>query len=185
MGDFVKHNARLSIWLILLFATLLWAGCSKDTPRNPALILLSGAKDIRQAQSKGTEQLGYTLKEAYPADAALKDIKARLEKAGWKPMKEAFLNPGSPSSHSRGWTDYVDATRQPNQNVKQWAAQWENDKGDVVEYFLVYRSPINEPQQLDSLQVMEVYLPAKVAEATRKFALKEMQKSGKQVPAKP
>jgi hypothetical protein len=183
-GVIMKCNVRLSIWFILLFAVLLCAGCSQKSPSNPALILLPGARDVRQTKLEGTDQLNYTLKEAYPARAALKDIKTRLEKLGWKPLEDDYLNPGLPSSHSRGWTEFIDGIRQPNETVQQWLADWQNNKGDIVRYGLVYRSPFNGPQQMDTLQVMEIYVPAKLAKAQRESVLKDMRKNEKQVPAR-
>ncbi len=175
-----KINVRRFSWLTLSIAVLLFAGCGRNAPRNPALIILPGARDIIRGHVFGTDQLSYRLNEAYPADSALRNIKDQLTRQGWKPLKEDYLNPGLPSSHTRGWTEFIDATRKPEQMVKQWLADWTNDKGDIVTYALRYRFPSSGSLQLNTLLITAIYDPAKSAQDRRSHALKEMKKEQEQ-----
>ncbi|HET6456484.1 MAG TPA: hypothetical protein VFI02_18930 [Armatimonadota bacterium] len=168
--------SRLAILLLLVTAFLV-AGYIFTRPSDPsALVLLPWATDVHAAKFKGTDQLQYKLTEAYPAKSALTHISEQLQSQGWKPLKEDYLNPGLPSSHVRGWTRFLDGTQQPEQEVRQWMADWTNARGDVVRYGLKYRWPLNGKEDLKTLSVTAIYIPADLARAGKQAVLKEMEK---------
>ncbi|HKV47713.1 MAG TPA: hypothetical protein VJN69_06440 [Candidatus Acidoferrales bacterium] len=99
----------------------------------------------------------------YPAQSALKTIAEELRIAGWKPLKADFWNPSIPSSHVSGWQQFNDTTRKPTTTVNSWMAQWENPHHDIVSYTLEYRYPSDTKPDLNTLQVIAVYVPESIA----------------------
>ena len=125
------------------------------------LIPLKGAENVRY--DKGAYRslhVGYGFIEKYPARDVLSQIAGRLKKLGWEPLKEDWLNPGVPSSHVRGWTEYVDGTVKPERQVHAWKAQWKNRAGDVVAYSFRYSYPQDGKADLQSLWVNGSWYPA-------------------------
>jgi len=96
------------------------------------------------AQAAGVE---YEYEEPYPAKRLLTHMASQIS-PNWQPRKEDFLNPGIPTSHVRGWVDYVDATTRPETRVHMWSSEWENESGDILSYSLLYRSPNSEESRL-------------------------------------
>jgi hypothetical protein len=91
--------------------------------------------------------VGYHVAEPYPAEKVLDLISKRLGDAGWKPLPMDWLNPTIPSSHSRGWTYFLDGTANPGRQVNQWLAQWQDPAGNVVVYALRYSYPLPEGKE--------------------------------------
>lgn len=121
----------------------------QETPRHSdALIVCPGAQAVSWVRFEGTDQLGYQANVEYPADSIISCISKKLSESGWRPLKEDFWNPGLPSSHVRGWTQFTDATVHPEATVDQWASQWENATGDVVWYSLRYVYPPGDRHRL-------------------------------------
>ncbi len=150
----------------ILGILVLCAGCSR-MPDRASLIVLPGADAVVFTRRAGSEQVGYQLNQEYPAKAALKEVSDQLAEQGWKPLKEDFLNPGEPSSHVTGWTNFGDGTSQPEQEVFQWLADWTNPDGDVIRYTLQYRTSSSEPTAADKLSVNATFIPAAQAKAAR------------------
>jgi hypothetical protein len=111
----------------------------------------------------GRQQLTYTTETEYPAEDVLSFFRAELEKRGWKPLPQDFLNPDIPSSLKRGWTFFEDHTQKPWTGVYAWAADWENGPHDLTSYILKYESPTNSTHDLKNLQVIALYIPAEMA----------------------
>lgn len=156
----LQEISRLAIATAVLFSCL--NGCARgtqrDTPRhNEALIVCWGAKPPRSVRFQGTEQLDYQVEVDYPASSIVSCISEQLKEKGWRPLKEDYWNAGLPSSHVRGWTNYVDATVHPEATVDQWAGQWENEAGDVVWYSLRYVYP---PGDRHTVAVNAGFVPA-------------------------
>jgi hypothetical protein len=130
----------------------------QETPRHTdALIVCPGAEAVSWVRFEGADQLGYQAKVEYPADSIISCISKRLSENGWQPLKEDFWNPGLPSSHVRGWTQFTDATVHPEATVDAWASQWQNQGGDIAWYFLQYRYP---PKDRYTLFVNAGFIPA-------------------------
>jgi hypothetical protein len=162
--------------ILIALAVMLLLGCnaSQDAKNySDSLIVVSGAQNIRYAKFNGTDQLLYEIKIQYPANAVLEELRKQLEIKGWSPLSEDYLNPGLPSSHIRGWSDFIDATKSPERKVHQWLAQWEDKKGDILWCTLRYSYPCKGTPNLKDLTVSEVFIPAAIAreakEATEKY----------------
>jgi hypothetical protein len=97
---------------------------------------------------EGTDQLSYQIEVEYPAVSIVSCISTQLAEKGWRPLKEDYWNPGLPSSHVRGWTQFVDASVHPEATVDQWAAQWENAAGNLVWYSMRYVYPPGDRRRL-------------------------------------
>jgi len=143
--------------------------CSQIANQNPsaysdALIVLSGAKNVHYQKLKGMDQIIYQLKEKYPASKAISEISTQLKSKDWQALKRDYLNPDIPSSHVRGWTDFIDGTKRPNERVHQWLAQWQDKQGNIVWYVFKYTYPINSKPNLSELKVFAGYVTASLAE---------------------
>lgn len=154
--------------LLILLLTGCGPSAEQQVRRNRAFYLAPGAHRFWFSSRKGLTQVSYLAPEPYPAGRFLRNLKLRLTKAGWKPLNEDFLNPGIPSSNVRGWTDFRDATRKPEEEVRQWAADWERN-GEIVTYFLHYRWPEGSEQQLGEMIVSACHRSHDQAQRTKKF----------------
>lgn len=164
------NKLRLLFLFILLILSLSeMSGANDQDPAaySDALVVASGAEDVRYMKYEGTDQISYRLQVDYPAHNVIETISQSLKDKGWEPLKEDFLNPGLPSSHVRGWTNFTDATRSPERRVHQWLAQWENDQQDIVCYGLRYEYPQDETPNLKSLHVHGIFVPAPLAKEMR------------------
>lgn len=149
-------NMRKSVAALLVAAFL--SGCAWLAEVDPGelpvyLQPLPGATEVRAAQADEEDAaIEYKLRACYPAQEQLARISERLP-AGWKPRKEDFLNPGVTTSHVRGWMQYPDMTRTPETQVYHWAGEWENAKGSILSYDLMYRTPLNARTPACEMQV--------------------------------
>jgi len=132
-----------------------------DEATSAALIVLDGATQVRRDPGAyWSFHVAYALKEKHPASNVIQQISSRLQALGWRPLKDDWLNPGLPSSHVRGWTDFVDGTRTPMHHVHRWGAQWKDESGNIVDYTLDYSYPESGPQDLQSLWISASWYPA-------------------------
>ena len=151
--------------VLLVTATLAaatFAGCSHRRRDQESLIVVSGAKDVKYGSLAGTRQVYYTVTDPYPGKETLAEISKQLAKQGWKPLRENFQT-SKPSSRVRGWTHFLDGTDGPDAHVDQWEADWRDPAGDIVSYFLRYRSPVGSPANTTRLEVHGAYIPRDVA----------------------
>jgi hypothetical protein len=137
-----------------------------------ALTPISGAAGlVRAGGAYESFWVTYTVKRKYPAIDVIDEISSRLKKLGWRPLKDDWLNPGSPTSHVTGWTEFVDATpASAPQHVDQWRAQWENDDGEIVLYNFSYYSPTAGKPVRDPLGVTAGWYPATGRAEMQRFA---------------
>jgi hypothetical protein len=177
----IRIASRL-FWLVLMAIVVLFMGffCvyNRRTPPPQSLIVLPGAEDIHYANYAGTKQVRYKLRKRYPAKDVITEISRRLAKQGWKPLKGDFQDTSLPSSHVRGWENFVDATHHQEETVQQWLADWTNAQGEIVSYDFEYRWP--EPTagqpiegdlftpKTDKLQIYGIYMPTKLVKAVRR-----------------
>jgi hypothetical protein len=103
--------------LILSLSAMSGANDQDPAAYSDALVVASGAEDVRYVKYEGTDQISYRLQADYPAHHVIETISQSLKDKGWEPLKEDFLNPGLPSSHVEGWTNFTDATRSPERFV--------------------------------------------------------------------
>jgi len=154
------------VFLLLLAAGAMFCGgCNRGSGsdaehRYKALVVCPGATDILRKKWENTDQVSYRIVVSYPAESVLSCISNKLSQTGWEPLKEDYWNPGFPSSHVRGWTQFADASVQPQSSVDQWLGQWKDGVGSIVWYSLQYRYP---PGDRNHLTVAAGYIPADVA----------------------
>lgn len=127
---------------------------------NEALIVPDGAAQLHsEPGAYGSHHVAYALTEQYPASNAIRQISSRLEALGWTPLQEDWLNPGLPSSHTSGWTGFLDGTTTPMHHVRQWSAQWQDAPGNIVDYTLSYSYPESGTPDLQTLWINESWYP--------------------------
>jgi hypothetical protein len=167
---------------VFLFCGL--SACRQQVPHySDALMVYPEATQVHWAKFNGTDQLIYQIKVDYPADDVLFWISDQLKTMGWQARDEDYWNPGQPTSKVRGWTQFADATVQPQATVDAWVGQWENGSGDIAEYALKYQYP---PGDRYTLMVMAVLTPADLAKKVPKNPQpKEQAENNDETAAKP
>ena len=128
-------------------------------------IVLRNAESVEYVTFLGTKQMRYEMDEPYPAKTALKSISDQLDRRGWKPLQNSYLQPDRPSSHVTGWDKFQDGRKTPWVHVRQWMAEWTNSKGDVLMYALRYEWPNDGPPNTSRARLNSVLIPAKAAKA--------------------
>jgi len=112
---------------------------------------------------KGTDQVLYRLIKKYPAKKTISELNNRLKVKGWQPLKRDWLNPEIPTSHERGWTNFIDGTKNPNLEVHSWSSNWRNEKEDILIFSLRYNYPVKTKSNMLELKVIGIFIPAKLA----------------------
>jgi hypothetical protein len=170
----VKSRGSLLVFLIASVTVVASACCGQVTTVHYTpnfLVLAPSAKDPSYlTQSDGRQELTYSCEVEYPAENVIAFISKQLRANDWKLLKEDFMNPGLPSSHIGGWTDFEDGATKPSTHVYQWMADWENEGHDIVRYNLEYRSPAASTRDLHTLRVIALYIPAPVASEMKRTA---------------
>lgn len=161
---------------VALIAT--FAPCEASDNKS-VLTVLPGATDVQASKSKYQDQVSYRLKTDFPATGAIEEIKTRLAKNGWRPLKEDFLNPGLSSSIVRGWSEFTDATKIPKLTVHQWITDWSNSKGEIIRYVLRYEYPEGKAKDLKNLKVVALHLPATTVKEAQKAVAGSINKEKK------
>jgi len=155
---------------LCVVAAVLAASCSSPEESRvihpDILVVLPNAQEVKYTSDyDGT--VSYELAVAYPAADVISEIRTRLEKTDWKAAPDDMLNPGQQNSHVRGWTSFVDGTRN-DARVYQWTAAWDSPRGDRVEYWLKYVYPKDSgPSVRAPLKVVGLYFTAQMVERFR------------------
>ena len=178
-GEFMKK-----FFFSFAFLAVIISSCQMTSNQDPknysgSLIVLSGATNINYAKVNDTDQVTYNLKAAFPAPEVIDQLLKKTSDMGWTPLKEDFMNPGLPTSIVRGWSDYEDASKKPNTKVHSWQTDWQNKNGDVLIFGLKYRYPLNSQPDMSSMNVVAIYIPAKLAETMKKASLEMLNKYNK------
>jgi len=79
------------------------------------------------------------------ADGVIADFDRKCAAPDWRRLSEDFLIPGSPTSHTAGWSNFVDARSKPERRVYQWQGQWADQAGGAVVVGLTYRAETADP----------------------------------------
>lgn len=157
--------------LVTALSCALLAGCERaaSAPRHSdALVIARFAGEVTFTRSQGQEEMRYVVQDEFPAEDVLAFIRTELGRRNWKPLRHDLLNPAQLSSHLRGWDQVDDA--KPEQPVREWTAQWENDNHDIVSYRLEFRAAKDGSPDLRTLHVTGAYMPAETAARVRAAA---------------
>ncbi len=165
----IKNNQTAGIIFILLIALV---SCSEKSSQlssdySHSLINLKNASNVQYKKLDGIDQVTYKIIKKYPATETINELNKRLKDRGWKPLERDWLNPEIPTSHVRGWTNYVDGTENPNLEVHSWSSDWINDQEDILIFNLKYRYPVKTVSNMLDLNVNAIYVPEKLAKATK------------------
>ena len=150
--------------LTLLSTLAVCASCGRShremSTHPEALVVYPGATRVVYAKWQGTDQLSYQVAVEYPAESVLSYISEQLKTKNWRVLVDDYWNPRLQSSQVRGWTQFADATVNPEATVDQWLGEWQNQGGDVAWYSLQYRYP---PGDRQTLVVQAGFIPASPA----------------------
>lgn len=169
--------------LVLVSAFFVGGGCRRnaegESKYSDSLLVAPSGNDAKYLSYRdGRQQLTYAVDSKYPAENVLSFLSTELQKRGWKPLREDFLNPGLPSSHVRGWVMFKDATQTTTATVWAWTADWENMTHDITMYALKYEESQNTTLGLKTLLVVAIYIPVDVATKMKADAAAEMKRRG-------
>ncbi|MCP3933607.1 MAG: hypothetical protein GY705_31455 [Bacteroidetes bacterium] len=155
--------------IIILFCILFSVlGCGEKESQSASeysdsLIIIENASNLKYNKLQGTDQVLYKLIAQYPATEVISELNCRLKTKGWKPLKIDWLNPDIPTSHERGWTNFIDGTKNPNLEVHVWNSDWTNKDEDILMFDLRYSYPENTKSEMLDLQVIGIYIPSSIA----------------------
>ena len=141
------------------------------------LMVLEGAVDVQaHQQADNSTWVSYSVAATYPATEVLILIDQHLRDLGFEPLRNDWLSPKFPSSYTRGWTDFEDASSDPPLYVHQWMTHWKNEKGSVVLVDLRYSFPmpinqneLNTPAS-DTVRITMALLPPDLAKTLFRLA---------------
>ena len=161
--------------LSTLFCLAIAAACGAPRPPVAPPAGISIPSDASGLDVKGQGEYfeaTYQLRRSFPPDGFLATARTELLAAGFQPLEKDWLNPTIDSSHSRGWTPFVQGSGNLPTRVHQWSAQWADGKGTVVEYFLQYLSRPSSATDFDGpttdvLHVNVARIPADQVAALR------------------
>jgi hypothetical protein len=131
--------------------------------RPAALLSYPNATDEQFDDRESVYRLSYHVRTNFPAWPVIQSISNTLQKAGWQPLKNNFLNPDTPSSQVDGWKEFLDATALPPLCVRQWLGDWKDASGNIVTYGFRYAQKC-DTTSLTDLEVTAWYTPEIVAE---------------------
>jgi hypothetical protein len=179
-----RFAARLAVTIAI--AAILQPACRRSSVgaiRPDVLVVVPAAYDLKYFEDYDGA-VSYRVPDPFPADRTLASIRAKLEPQGWKPYPEDLLNPGTPSSHERGWTDYIDGRDGEDDTVFAWGAPWAGPEGDFVIYSLSYRYRKGETRETATphLEVTGIYMSAPVVAKMREFTASQTLDRGLQPP---
>ena len=166
--------------VIIIFCFLL-LGCSEKSSQSAndysnSLIILKNASNVRYNKFNGHDEVHYKLISKYPAQEIISELNNRLKAKGWSPLEKDWLNPEIPTSLVRGWTNYIDGTKDPKLEVHVWNCDWTNENEDILIFDLKYNYPVNTQSEMIDLTVMGIYIPSEMAKK-RKAKINEYKKS--------
>ena len=160
------QTGSLRLFLTVLVGVLPSAACQQRTeqqgPAPAAFFIPSGASNVQHRERQGIHEVSYQVEAAYPASPFLCELTSYLAAQQWRGLREDALNPGSDSSLVGGWSDYGNATRQPETHVHAWMAEWRNQDGHLLTYALQYEYPETSAPELSTLKVAAVEWPAEL-----------------------
>lgn len=161
----IKKIPRIVIFFCVFFSAISCAEKNSQSASDysDALIILKKASNVKYYKLNGTDQISYKLIAQYPAEDEILDLNNRLKRKGWNSLKKDWLNPEIPTSHERGWTKFIDGTKNPNLEVYSWKSDWTNEKEDILSFALRYSYPVKTKSNMMALNVIGIYLPSEMA----------------------
>lgn len=129
---------KTSVVRLTLLVLTVSTGCTSASvqgPMAPGLIVLPDAQQVqRPRELDGC--IEYVVNDPYPGSIAIDGLAERLRESGWTETAE-WVVPGDTAGGTRMWSTYLDG----RDEVRAWAGTWKNGSGDLVTYFLTYRTP--------------------------------------------
>jgi hypothetical protein len=143
--------------------TVLACGASR-TPQTapPAEIApLPGAQNVQAGPvpDRGNAPgITYTLNETFPASVTLAAIDAMLRQRGFTAAPTTTFDPDRASSHALGWSAVARTRKGQRMATHFWTGDWRDKDGRVVEYALIYESPLagDAPPAAPATQTLNV-----------------------------
>lgn len=143
-----KVRKIASIVFICVLAACTRGAATQVEPR-AELVMPSDARDVK-VSSEGKD-VSFMLRQPYPADELLADLRNRYHPPDWQQVDELLLFPGRRTSEfPAGWSEYSEK----DQIVRMWIANWRAVTGATVTYIVRYRWP--RERRLDESASAEV-----------------------------
>lgn len=171
---------RNRVVILLVAASLTTGACGRMRDsravedRSPAMVLLPDATELQYFLNhdewgrQESEQLDYVIASDFPSAAAICRVTADLKQAGWRPLQRVDDDSGTESSFTQGWRVNTSRKGRPDEaRIDLWQADWTNQEGDYLAYFLTYRSPAGA-ERGTSMRVGGLRTPAYYVKAFKK-----------------
>jgi hypothetical protein len=156
----LKTRATVVRYVIFLAAL---SGCAPEPQTNSAqsavmpvpeqIVIPANARELKRTARDGTLAVIAEAPISYPAESYLCDVSSKLRAAGWRPLRESVANSGLPSSFVRGWWDFTDASKQPEEHVHGWMTEWLGPNGELLFHSLEYRYGEGAAPKFDRLRI--------------------------------
>jgi len=136
MAVSVSHRRRTDLARVILAVLFVLNGCASHqrSEFHPSILVLQGAEDIAPFDGY-TSAVQYFVTTSDP-DRLVGTISNHLEKLQFSKVEFDSTNPSTPSSHTRGWVDFID---KDGTRVRMWQADWSSQDGSTVTYDLRYQ----------------------------------------------
>lgn len=149
VSAFRLRRTSLSRLVVILGALIGCASIQKPQSFHQSVLVVPGAEDIKPFDGY-TSAVQYFVRTSEP-DRLVAAINTHLEALEFSKVEFDIANPGNPSSHSRGWVDFID---RDGTRVRMWQGDWRRQDGAVVTYDLRYRLPKDGQQPRVQVSVM-------------------------------
>jgi hypothetical protein len=159
-------------FLVFLIAVVCLS-CHNDGLHNGRVANLSSdlithprAENIKSNVALGYERLYYELEVEYPARPVIRAIAAQLASRGWQPTRNSWFNRDQASEYVRGWVQSTVVAKPGGKErfLARWWAQWQNNRGEVLDYSFMYLSPTDRFTNHNRLEVQAVRMSAAVGQ---------------------
>ena len=176
-------NSKFISVVIILIVAFANSSCATKSDQklsefSDSLVTVKGAFNIKYTKLNGTQQVTYSIVAQYPASNVISEINNQLKIKGWSALEKDWLNPQIPTSHVRGWTNFIDETKDPNQEVHSWNSNWENAQGDILIYVLTYSNPLKTESNMSDLKILAIFIPEEIVKESMSQVRNIQQRQG-------
>jgi hypothetical protein len=143
---------------------------ASDANEIPAgLLVYPRATAVSYNSDATSKRVAYHVEIKFPGSGVIGWISYTLQNEGWQPLPYDFSNPQLPSSNVTGWVEQLYGPKVPGNCAHVWMGDWSNASGDIVHYDFRYKQGKNCTVDATHLDVNAFYVPATVAQESRKL----------------
>jgi hypothetical protein len=155
---------------VVLLCSVLATSCQRTAgttgePSQFQFFIPPDAQNVRNVSRQGMSEVAYEIAMPYPAARFICELDNAIGHGGWRALREDFLNPGTPTSHVRGWNDFINGVKKPQTHEHVWSGSWLSDDSELLLYWLEYEYPEGAKPDFGTLRVKAIRWPANIVQA--------------------